>query len=111
MNITSTPVSVSGLRLLIQSGKQEIAHAFLYFLKNNLHDQPLAYLEDVFVNEMFRGQGFGRKIVERAIAEAKKAQCYKVVATSRFSNETAQSLYTSCGFEKHSHGFRLNLGF
>jgi len=109
MNITSSSIQTSGLRLSIKKDNLEIAHTFLYFLHNDLHVQPLAYLEDVFVDEEFRGQGYGRKIVKRAITEAKRAHCYKMVATSRFSNETAQSLYISCGFEKHSHGFRINL--
>lgn len=108
MDITSNPISTTALRLSIKKDNREIAHVFLYFLHNDLHAQPLAYLEDVFVEEQFRGQGLGRKIVEIAINEAKKAHCYKMVATSRFSNETAQSLYLSCGFEKHSHGFRIN---
>lgn len=108
MDISQKQITTSGLRLSLNNDKQEIAHAFLYFINNDLHSQPLAYLEDVFVNETFRGQGYGRKIVETAIQEAKKAHCYKLVATARFSNTTAENLYTSCGFQKHSHSFRLD---
>ncbi len=108
MKITLNPIQTTGLRLSLSNDNLEIAHAFLYFLNNDLHPQPLAYLEDVFVDETFRGQGFGRKLIETAIQEAKKARCYKLVATARFSNTTAEKLYTSCGFEKHSNGFRLD---
>ena len=108
MNITQKQITASGLRLSIKKDNLEIARAFLYFLRNDLHQQPLAYLEDIFVDETFRGQGFGRKLIETAIQEAKKAHCYKMVATSRFSNTTAEKLYTSSGFQKHSNGFRLD---
>ncbi len=108
MKINQKKITTTGLRLSLSDDNLEIAHAFLYFLRNDLHSQLSAYLEDVFVDETLRGQGFGRKLIETAIQEAKKARCYKLVATARFSNTTAEKLYTSSGFQKHSHGFRLD---
>lgn len=95
------------MRIGISRNGQEIARGRLYFLYNDIHSQPLAYLEDVFVNENCRGQGLGARIVQAAIAEAKKAGCYKVIATSRFANQRAHHLYLSSGFKEHGRSFRL----
>lgn len=93
---------------LVEDGK-EIAHAYLYYQKNNLHDQPLAVLEDVFVNETHRKSGVGRELMEKVLLSAINSGCYKVIATSRFGKRWLHKFYEKLGFKKVGYSFRINL--
>lgn len=57
-----------------------------------------AWLEDVFVEESARGEGFGRKLVEAAIQRARSRGCGRIQLDANQSNEPAVRLYESCGF-------------
>ncbi len=57
-----------------------------------------AWIEDVVVDADARGQGAGQKLVEAALAEAKKQGCRTVDLTSRPTREAANRLYQRCGF-------------
>ena len=94
--------------ILIQEGI-EIARARVYFLHNDLHEHPFALLEDVFVQEAFRSQGYGAKIVQSAIEEAKKAGCYKIIGTSRNARKEVHEFYTKLGFQDYGKEFRMDL--
>ena len=93
---------------LMQEGK-EIARVSLYFIRNELHSSPYALMEDLLVQESFRGQGIGTKMIHAAIEEAKKAGCYKLLATSRYGREPVHQLYQKLGFQDYGKEFRLNL--
>ena len=90
------------------SGKV-IGWAFLYVLKNDRHDEPFGFLENVYVEADFRGAGVGTKLVEAVIAQAKKYDCYKLIGTSRKSNTKAHAFYQRFGFHEQGIEFRLNL--
>ena len=47
------------IKLTIKENNLEIARANIYLIYNNLHNKPYSLLEDVFVNELFRGKGYG----------------------------------------------------
>lgn len=85
-----------------------IARATIVLVENELHDKPYALLEDVFVEEEYRGQGYGRKISQMAIAKAREMACYKIVCTSRSEREHVHALYESLGMIKHGYSFRMN---
>ena len=72
-----------GIRFSIAGPGGEMARAYLYIMTNDLHDAPFGLLEDVFVAESERGSGLGTALVNEAIAAAREAGCYKLVATSR----------------------------
>ena len=88
---------------------REIARAFLYVLKNDLHPEPFGFLEDVFVAADCRGQGLGTKINQEIIALARKLGCYKIVACSRDERKKVHELYRGLGYEKHGVEFRMML--
>ena len=56
------------------------------------------FVENVVTDKEHRGQGLGRKIMERAIAFARERDCYKVILES-------------ASFRKEAHQFYKNLGF
>ena len=50
---------------------KQVARAFLYLIKNELHDEPYGLLEDVYVDEEHRGSGLGTLLVKKVVSEAK----------------------------------------
>lgn len=96
------------LRISAQENGMEIGHAFLYFIRNNLHEQPYAYLEDVFVVEQFRSQGTGTILLREIMDEARMRGCYKIIATSRTERQFIHDWYEKFGFKKYGLEFRLD---
>jgi len=105
----TTEKTSRAIKIFIEEGGQEIARAYIYIIFNGLHDEPYALLEDVFVNEKYRGQGHGKEIIKAAIEEAKKQGCYKLIGTSRYEREKVHNLYSGLGFEDYGKEFRINL--
>lgn len=60
-----------------------------------------AWIEDVVVDEQFRGQNIGVGLVEFAIKTAKHLAVKKVYLTSNPSRQAAHALYKKCGFEAY----------
>lgn len=97
------------VKFTAHEGGKIIGRAFLYILKNDLHPEPFGFLEDVFVEENFRKLGYGRKLVLAVIEEARARGCYKLIGTSRTSNEKVHQFYERLGFTKWGHEFRIDL--
>ena len=67
-------------------------------------------IEDVVVDEAYRGQGLGRKLIQELIQIAKDKNIKMVSLTSDPSRVVARKLYTSLGFSLLKTGvFRLEL--
>lgn len=58
------------------------------------------WIEDVVVDERYRGCGIGKTLVEKAVAEVKQYGGGSLLLTSRPSREAANRLYQRAGFEK-----------
>jgi GNAT superfamily N-acetyltransferase len=97
------------VRVTVREEGEEIARAYLYILRNDLHSQPIGYMEDVFVEERFRGTGVGTDIIRELIDEAKRRGCYKLIGTSRKERERVHVLYTRLGFVDYGKEFRMDL--
>lgn len=108
MKIHQKSIYARGIKFSIRDGKKEIARAFLYILKNDLHQRPFGFLEDVFVDEKNRGQGLGTKLVKAVIAAAKKRGCYKLIGTSRHSRQEIHKWYKRLGFKSRGLEFRMD---
>lgn len=103
-----SPVSGAGKKITMLQNDKIIGRVFLYLLKNDLHSVPFGFIEDVFVESEFRGQGIGTKLVNEAIAIAKKEGCYKVICTSRYGKEKVHEIYKKIGFIEQGIEFRIN---
>lgn len=57
------------------------------------------FIEEIFVDEPYRGQGIGRKFLDYCISLV-KGEIRRVRLEATRSNEKAISLYRSCGFEE-----------
>src|SRR3989338_9401748 len=94
------------IKIIAMEDGKVIGRAFLYIISNVLHKNPYGLMEDVFVDEAYRGKGIGTELVKMLIEEAKNRGCYKLIGTSRFSNERVHGLYTKLGFTKFGYEFR-----
>jgi len=59
----------TGVRFSLREHGREVGHAYLYVLKNDLHDRPFGFMEDVFVDEGERGRGGGTLLTNAVITE------------------------------------------
>ena len=107
--ITEKKVGGFVIRVSCKNKSREAGHAYLYILKNDLHEEPFGLIEDVFVNEDFRNRGFGKFLICKALKIAAEHHCYKVIATSRKERQEVHKLYKKLGFEKYGIEFRVNL--
>lgn len=98
-----------GIKIKAEENNREIGRAYLYLLKNDLHEEPFGFMEDVFVNKEYRGRGIGKEILNNVIKKAQENNCYKLICTSRYSNEKVHSLYVNLGFKDYGKEFRINL--
>jgi GNAT superfamily N-acetyltransferase len=101
-------IQSTAVRLSLVRDDREIGHAYLFLITNDLHDEPYGLLEDVYVDEAYRGQGVGTELVEATIAKATALGCYKLVATSRNTRPEVHEWYERIGFEKNGVAFRMD---
>lgn len=107
--ISKKQVKSYGIRFSVKKDGKEIGRAFLYIMKNGLKKEPFGLLEDLFVDEQFRGHGIGTELLKKVIAQAKKIKCYKLVATSRYGKENIHDWYKRMGFENFGIEFKMYL--
>lgn len=106
--INTEAVTTRGIKFSLMEDNLEIARAYLYFLHNDLHQEPYGLLEDVFVAQSHRGKGLGTKLIDRIIMTAKEHGCYKLIATSRTSRSKVHQLYQKLGFQERGIEFRID---
>lgn len=63
-------------------------------------EQKVLELKRMFVLPEFQGNGYGRLLLEHAIAYAKTQQYYKVLLDTRRQFSAAEHLYRSSGFQE-----------
>lgn len=107
MEIKQKEISASGIKFFIEKEGKEIARAYLFMMYNDLHEEPFGLLEDVFVEEEYRGQGLGTQLV-KAVIEVAKNKCYKLICTSRHSRSKVHELYQKLDFRNHGLEFRMD---
>ena len=109
MEFKEKTIETRGIKISIEDNGKEIGRCFIYLIKNDLHEEPYALLEDVFVDEDFRGRGIGTELVKKAIEISKELGCYKIIATSRFEREKIHEWYQKLGFKRFGYEFRMDL--
>ena len=109
MIIKQEKINVQGIKFIATGKEKEIGRAYLYILNNDLHDVPFGFIEDVNVQEKYRGQGVGTELVKKIIIEAKKQKCYKIIMTSRYSRDKVHKLYKKLGFDDWGKEFKMVL--
>jgi GNAT superfamily N-acetyltransferase len=110
LSIKERVVPASGLRFTVEVEGREVGRAYLYILKNDLHEQPFGLLEDVFIDHESRKLGLGNRLIRAILMEAHNQNCYKVIATSRNdgSRDVVHAWYERCGFKSYGTEFRMD---
>lgn len=106
--ISRREVGTKAIRFSIMEEGKEIARAWLALIPNDLHPKPYGLLEDVFVEEKYRGKGYATRLVKEVIARAKELGCHKLIATVRTEKVKVKALYMSLGFEIQGDALRMN---
>jgi len=109
MNIQKKEISAKGIIFSAIVDGKKVGRSYLYLMHNDLHQRPFGLIEDVYVNESFRGQKIGTKLIEAMILEAKIRDCYKLIMTSRYNRPKVHELYYKLSFTDWGKEFRLNL--
>lgn len=71
--------------------------------------RPYALMEDMVVDEGFRGQGIGNALVEKATSKAREWGCYKLMLVSRKFRKDTHRFYNGLGFKEVAKEFRIYL--
>jgi len=105
MTINQQPVKANGIKFFIIEDGVEVARAFLYLLKNELHPEPYGLPEDVFVKESHRRMGIAAQLVKAIIAEAEHQKCYKLILNC---TEDLVNYYHNLGFKDWVVAMRMD---
>jgi len=71
----------------------------LYPLFSSTRMKRYWLLNDLYVNENYRGKGFSKKLIEEAKQLAKSTNASVILLETGKSNDIGNQLYPSCGFE------------
>jgi ribosomal protein S18 acetylase RimI-like enzyme len=106
---TPAPISELQLKAIITSNNSHLFfamddhEAYMGMMTVGIYYAPTGkkgWIEDVVVNEAFRRQGIGKKLIEFAIQFAKQQHVDLLTLTSRPQKIAANNLYKNIGFEK-----------
>ena len=93
-----------------EGGGETVGTTSLLVLPNLTYDcRPTAFIEPMVVAAPHRRRGVGRLLVQRALDDARAADCRKVqvVSHKRHAQDGAHAFYRALGFEPEAEGFRM----
>lgn len=64
-----------------------------------------AILDSVTILSIYRGQGYGKQMMQQALEISADAGCYKVTLSSNIRRNRAHKFYQSLGFQRHGWSF------
>jgi GNAT superfamily N-acetyltransferase len=67
VNLEKQSFEAKGIRISITDNDLEVGRAYIYLIQNDLHDRPFGLMEDVYVNESYRGKGIGSELAKKVI--------------------------------------------
>ena len=87
----------------VVEGGKVISTCFCIIIPNLTRiGSSVCFVENVVTDKDYRGQGLGKKIMERAIAFARERDCYKVILESASFRKEAHQFYKNLGFDGDS---------
>jgi len=108
MDIQSQEIQTKAIKYTMKENGEVIGRVSLFLITNDLHEEPYGLVEDVFVNDAYRGKGIGTMLLQHVIDEAKKQGCRKLLAQSRYGKNGVHLLYERLGFTDHGKNFRMD---
>ena len=95
------------LLVLLDAGEIVGTYSLLILDKLGKRGTPAGVVEDVAVLPSWQGRGIGRAMMGHAVAECRKAGCYKLALSSNVKRGAAHRFYESLGFERHGYSFAV----
>lgn len=90
------------LKIIVVEHNGQIVSSCLVSVTENLTRgaRPFGLIENVITHESYRGNGFGKLCVQKAIKIAEQRDCYKLMLLTGSDKEWKHEFYESCGFDK-----------
>jgi glucosamine-phosphate N-acetyltransferase len=93
--------------LVIYNNENKIIGAGSIFKLEKLHNNPIGQIEDVIINEKYRGFGVGKKIIKELVKIGiEDFKCYKVILNCLDKNI---GFYENCNFNITGVQMKYNL--
>lgn len=83
----------NGVFFLAQKEERYIGYTSLYFSYSSVTAKQIAILNDLYVQDNFRGQGVGKTLIDFAVNYVKELKISQVRWCTRIDNAKAQKLY------------------
>ena len=98
-------------RIYIAAADGKVIGTFSLLIMENLAHRgaPMSFVENVVVDEVWRGKGVGKRMMEFGMDRSREMGCYKVTLSSHLEREAAHRFYESLGFRKHGYSFWVEL--
>lgn len=104
----NTPVLVA-----VDEDEEILGYSFCIFQQhansNHLTDIKTLYIDDLCVDEIYRGRHIGKALYEASVAYAREHGCYNVTMNVWGRNEDALKFYEACGLKVQKIGMELIL--
>lgn len=81
----------------VPAGFAQVYHSF-----STVQLGPILILNDLYVDEKFRGRGLGEELIRGVIRYMQNTGCRKILLQTNLDNFKAQRLYERLGFKKES---------
>ena len=85
--------------------KRIIGFISLVKISNIQNQSKIGVIDEVIVDEEFRGQGLGKKLLKTLIKEARKEDCKEIHLSSTFKRKKAHKFYLKNKFNKTAYLF------
>jgi GNAT superfamily N-acetyltransferase len=69
--------------------------------------QPYGLIENVVTHAAYRGRGFGKQLLRKAVEAAWQADCYKVMLMTGSKKSSTLAFYAAAGFQQNKTGFQV----
>lgn len=92
---------------VIEHNREVVGTATLHVLKKLIHGgSHVGVIEDVSVLSSQKGNGLGKKLINKLVEVAEEQKCYKVILNCSQDNV---GFYEKCGFEQKEVQMRLDI--
>jgi len=87
------------------TNRKPVGYALYYFTYSSFLARPTLFLEDLFVDQRFRGKGGGRKLFLACVKEAKAKNCGRMEWAVLTWNKNAIDFYERAGARRLSEWY------
>jgi GNAT superfamily N-acetyltransferase len=98
-------------RIFVACLDQSVVGTYELLIMDNMakRGRRSGIVEDVAVHPQYQGRGIGRAMMQHALEQCRRAECYKLILSSNLKREDAHRFYDSLGFKRHGYSFQVDL--